>query len=150
MLNLKPQSGTFQSQSIFGHALLRFLIPTVSLGFFVTAWAQLPAGWNDLDIGGPGQAGSASYANGTWTVSGGGSDIWNGTDQFHFAYTNGSDNSVIIARVTSIQNTDPWAKAGVMFRDYTFEGSMFADVVATPGNGVSFQWRDTPGGNCGY
>src|SRR5262249_51693819 len=45
----------------------------------------------------------------------------------------------------SLQNTDPWAKAGVMFRDGTSSGARFADVLATPGNGVAFQWRDTPG-----
>ena len=42
-----------------------------------SALASLPPGWSDADIGSPGLAGSASYANGVWTVTGGGSDIWN-------------------------------------------------------------------------
>jgi hypothetical protein len=44
-----------------------------------------------------------------------------------------------------VQNADPWAKAGVMFRNDNTAGSAFADVVVTPGNGVSFQWRATAG-----
>ena len=37
-----------------------------------------------------------------------------------------------------------------MFRDSTAAGAMFADVVVTPSSGVSFQWRNSTGGNCGY
>ena len=112
-------------------------------------FAQLPPGWADQDIGTPSQAGSASYANGTWTVAGGGSDIFNNADQFHFAY-NSSGGTTIFALVNNVQNTDPWAKAGVMFRDTLDPAAMFADVVATPGQGVSFQWRNSTGGSCGY
>lgn len=112
---------------------------------------QLPSGWSDLDIGSPGVAGSAIYKSGYWTNSGGGADIWNTSDQFNFAYQNAVTNySVLVARVISVQNTDPWAKAGVMFRDSTAANAMFAMVVATPGNGVNFQYRTATGGNCGY
>jgi hypothetical protein len=111
--------------------------------------SALPAGWTNGDIGSPGQAGSASYAasTGTWTLRGGGSDIWNTSDQFHFASRNYTGNGSVIAEVTGLTNTDPWAKAGVMFRDGTAAGAMFADVVLTPGNGVSFQWRNATGGS---
>ena len=27
---------------------------------------------------------------------------------------------------------------------------MFVDAVVTPGNGVSFQWRNSTSGSCGY
>src|SRR5258708_7371843 len=114
------------------------------------AFAQLPPNWADQDIGSPSQFGAASFANGSWTVSGGGADIWNSFDQFHFAYEGSTDNAVIIVRVTGVDNTDVWAKAGVMFRDSTDPSAIFADVVATPGNGVSFQWRNSTAGQCGY
>src|SRR5579862_7736694 len=91
-------------------SLLLLILLTALQGF-----AQLPPGWADQDIGTPSQAGSASYANGTWTVAGGGSDIWNNADQFHFAY-NSSGGTTIFALVNNVQNTDPWAKGGVMFR----------------------------------
>ena len=115
-----------------------------------SALAQLPPGWSDADIGSPSQTGSASYSAGNWSVSGGGGDIWNTADQFNFCYTNSTASAVIMVRITSVEETDPWAKAGVMFRDDTTAGAMFAMAVATPGNGVNFQWRNSTGGECGY
>jgi hypothetical protein len=131
-------------------ALARGGISLILLLLALPVLAQLPANWSDQDIGAPSQTGSASFANGTWTVSGGGSDIWNSSDQFHFAYENGSDSLDVIVRVVSVDNTDPWAKAGVMLRDSVDSSAVFADVVATPGNGVSFQWRPSTAGQCGY
>ena len=64
-----------------------------------TAWAALPPGWSDADIGSPGLAGSAGYTNGLWTVTGGGADIWNTADQFNFASTNYTgDGTMIVLR----------------------------------------------------
>lgn len=118
-----------------------------------TAWAALPPGWSDADIGSPGMAGSANYAGGLWTVAGGGSDIWNNSDQFNFASTNFTGDGVMIVRVTSLQNSDPgsgWSKAGLMFRNDSTAGSANASIVATAGHGVSFQWRSTAGGSSSF
>ncbi len=112
--------------------------------------ASLPPGWVDADIGGPGNAGAASYVNGGWSLTGGGSDIWNNADQFHFAYETWTGDGTLVARVLTIQNTDVWAKAGLMFRNDTTAGAINVAIVATPGNGVSFQWRNAVGGQCGY
>src|SRR4051794_38583820 len=109
------------------------------------AEAALPPGWSDADIGSPGLAGSASENNGNWTVTGGGSDIWNNADQFNFASTTLGSDGVMIVRVLSLQNTDPWSKAGPMFRNDASAGSANAALFATAGNGVSFQWRTTAG-----
>ncbi|HXR03405.1 MAG TPA: lamin tail domain-containing protein, partial [Verrucomicrobiae bacterium] len=117
------------------------------------AWAQLPAGWTDADIGSPGLAGSASYASGVWTVTGGGSDIWNNADQFNFVSTNFTGDGTMIVQVTSIQNSDPssgWSKAGLMFRNDGTDGSVNVSIVATAGQGVSFQWRSTAGGSSSF
>ncbi len=103
--------------------------------------------WSDQDIGSTGSAGSATYLNGTFTVKGSGADIWNTADAFHFVYQPLSGNAEIIARVVSVQNTDPWAKAGVMIRDGTSSNAKHAMMVVTPGNGVSFQQRTTAGGS---
>src|SRR5207253_1788636 len=46
----------------------------------------LPAGWLDGDVGSVGIAGSASYANGTFTVKGSGNQINGTSDQMHFVY----------------------------------------------------------------
>jgi uncharacterized repeat protein (TIGR03806 family) len=113
------------------------------------AWAGLPPGWADADIGSPGLAGSAGYTNGIWTVVGGGTDIWGTSDQFNFASASATGDATLIARVTSLQNSDPgtgWSKAGLMFRNDNTAGSVNVSIVATAGQGVSFQWRSTAGG----
>src|SRR5262249_2865268 len=111
--------------------------------------STLPAGWADADVGGPGIAGSASSPDGqSWTVKGGGGDIWGVSDQFNFASQALTGDGTIVARVASMDNTDPWAKAGGMFRDGTAAGAMFAGGVVTPGNGAPFQWRKSTSGQC--
>lgn len=128
--------------------LMSMLLPLTEPG-----WAALPPGWSDADIGAPALAGSAGDTNGLWTVTGGGSDIWNNADQFNFASTTLYSDGTLVAQVTSIQNSDPgsgWSKAGLMFRNDSTAGSVNVSIVATAGQGVSFQWRSTAGGSCSY
>jgi regulation of enolase protein 1 (concanavalin A-like superfamily) len=72
-----------------------------------------------------------------------GADIWNMADQFHFAYKRLSGVGSITARVVSVSNTDPWAKAGVMIRQTLEPGSVNTMIAVTPDNGVTFQSRST-------
>jgi len=85
-----------------------------------------------------------------YTVSGGGTDIWNNTDAFRFAYKKLSGNGSIVARVDSVVNTNAWAKAGVMIRETLDAASKNILVAVTPGNGVSLQDRDSTGGASVY
>src|SRR6185503_7843543 len=66
-------------------------------------------------------------------------------DQFHFVYRPITGNGEIIARVTSIGNSDPWAKAGVMFREALTGASRHAMMGTTPANGAWFGRRTDPG-----
>ena len=75
------------------------------------------------------------------TMSASGADIWNMADEFRYAYDDLTGDATITAKVDSLVDTDPWAKAGVMIRETLEPGSKHAYVVATPGNGVSFGWR---------
>jgi hypothetical protein len=79
-------------------------------------------------------------------MTAGGADIWGTADQFHFAYKQLSGNGSITARVVSVTNTDPWAKAGVMIRETLAANSKHTMVIVTPGNGVDFQYRLDTGG----
>jgi len=72
-----------------------------------------------------------------------GSDIWNSSDEFRFAYRRLSGNGSIIARVDSVLDSNAWAKAGVMIREGLEAGSKHAMVVVTPSSGISFQRRLT-------
>jgi regulation of enolase protein 1 (concanavalin A-like superfamily) len=106
----------------------------------------VPAPWVTADIGSPAIAGNATYSSGTFTVAGAGVDIWGNADQFRFVYQPLSGDGEIVARVTAIGNTDPWAKAGVMIRESLAAGSRHAFMTLTPQNGVSFQRRLTAAG----
>jgi hypothetical protein len=75
-----------------------------------------------------------------------GEDIWANSDQFHFALKEVNGASAIIAKVESLEHTDPWAKAGVMIRNTLDADSTYAAVLVTPENGVRFQYRNTTGG----
>jgi hypothetical protein len=92
--------------------------------------------------GNPASVGSFTEAPvGTYTMTASGTDIWYAVDEFHFAFKTLSGVGTIIAQVLSVDNTDPWAKAGVMFRETLEPGSKFAAVYITPGNGCRFQAR---------
>ncbi len=105
------------------------------------------AGWTDVDIGSPGMVGSATSNAGTFTVNGGGADIWYSSDQFNYVYQSLTGNLTITARVASQQNTDPWAKAGVMIRESTAANSNYVSVLLTSAYGVNMQYRPTTGSN---
>jgi hypothetical protein len=87
---------------------------------------------------------------GTFTMTGSGADIWavNGVeaDEFHFAYKMLNGAGSITAKVVSLDNTDPWAKAGVMIRESLNPDSAHAFACITPGNGVAMQFRPSTGG----
>ncbi len=84
---------------------------------------------------------------GTFTMSASGADIGGMADEFRFAYKQLSGTGSIVAQVLSIQNTDEWAKAGVMIRRALDSRSPFAAVYITPENGCRFQGRLTIGGD---
>ena len=110
-----------------------------------TGRAALPSAWSDSNVGSPPIPGAGSYTKGVFTVFGSGSDIWNSSDQFNYISRSLAGNGAISAQVTSQQNTDPWAKAGVMFRDSAAANAQFVAVELTPGNGLQMQARTAAG-----
>jgi galactose oxidase len=101
---------------------------------------SLPSPWVSGDVGAATPAGSASFANGVFTVSGGGNDIWGTLDQFQYVDQPLTGDATITARVTSQTNSAGWAKAGVMIKQSTSSGSPYALLAVTPGNGIAFQY----------
>src|SRR5579884_1813847 len=102
--------------------------------------AGLPYPWSDTDVGSPSPAGSAGYANRTFTVQGGGADIWGANDQFNYVDQPLSGDVSLVARVTAQSPTDPWAKSGIMIKQSATAGAPYAMVAVTPGNGVVFTY----------
>jgi len=118
-----------------------------------------PRDWTDEDVaelsiwfrGYPASVGSfVEGPVGTFTMTASGADIWvvNGVeaDEFHFAYKMLSGAGSIIAKVNSVQNTNDWAKAGVMIRETLDPDSAHAFACVTPANGVAMQYRPSTGG----
>ena len=115
--------------------------------FSITLPAPTGLTLTDIDLGAPGLAGSSTFNAGVYSVSGGGSDIWGTLDQCNFDYTTSSGDNVMIVQVTAIQNTDAWAKGGLMFRNALTGSSSYFGVFTTGGYGVAVQYRDTDGSN---
>ena len=113
--------------------------------FTIIATPASPS-WTGKDIGSVGIAGGFSLSAGTFIVAGSGADIWNTADAFQFVYKTLSGNGEIIAHVAGVQNTDGWAKAGVMIRESLIAGSKHAMMAITPGNGAAFQRRTATNG----
>ena len=113
-----------------------------------------PRDWTEGDVsqltlwfqGFPGSVGSfVEGPAGTYTMTASGADIWavDGVeaDEFHFAYKVLTGAGSIVAKVESLDNTNDWAKAGVMIRETLDPESAHAMSAVTPANGVSFQRR---------
>jgi hypothetical protein len=107
--------------------------------------------FTSADIGTAG--GSTTTDDVITSITSKGADIWGTSDQFRYASAswNGADGS-IAARVVSVQNVDAWTKAGVMFREDVDPTTIAANakyvfLMATPGKGVTLQYRETTGGS---
>jgi len=92
---------------------------------------KLPKPWSNADIGSVGSKGDASYANGIFTLTGSGADIWGTADAFQFAYQSLNGDGTLVARVTSLDYTHFWAKTGVMIRESLNANARHAMVTLT-------------------
>ena len=110
-----------------------------------SAAAALPAGWQSSDIGAVGVPGDAAYDAGRFTIGASGQDIWNTFDQFRFTYQQARGDVDIVARVDSVEDVDPWTKAGVMIRGSLNPASAHASMIVSAGKGVAFQRRPSDG-----
>lgn len=108
--------------------------------------APLPTRWTTQDIGDVNIAGSACYNSGVFELKASGDDIWNTADAFHFAYKTMVGDGQITARVYSMDQTNPWNKCGIMFRESLTPGSRHAFLALTSGNGAAFQYRSITDG----
>jgi hypothetical protein len=82
--------------------------------------------------GDPRIAGNATFANGTYTLTASGSDIWNQADHFQYLYRPFLGDGEIIARVVTVGHADYWTKAGVMFRETLAAGAKNVMMFETP------------------
>ncbi|MBN1506275.1 MAG: hypothetical protein JW955_05490 [Sedimentisphaerales bacterium] len=129
--------------------------------FFTELAYDVPADWAKmgdtaaLSLEFMGAAGAAESGEttidgpGAYTLKASGADIWGTSDQFHFAYMKLTGDGSIQGRVDSVQQTNAWAKAGVMIRETLTANSKHLIMALTggEGGGGGFQGRLTTGGN---
>ncbi|HUT09345.1 MAG TPA: LamG-like jellyroll fold domain-containing protein [Thermoguttaceae bacterium] len=130
--------------------LVAQLLAIALLAICPSAHAAL-VGMDIGSVGNPLLPGSFSYDAGTdtYTVNGGGTDIFNNDDHFYFAYEEVPlvGDAVIIARVTGLEVTNSWSKAGVMIRDQLIDVSTHASMIVSGDPRTSFQNRPLIGGS---
>lgn len=104
----------------------------------------LPAGWRDRVVGGD-DRGGATEAQGIYTVTAGGRDVWGTADELRFASRPLSGDGDITARLDSLEAAHRWTKAGLMIRESADPSSPHAFVLVSGGRGLAFQRRTAAG-----
>jgi len=107
------------------------------------------------DIGNPGVAGSTTVNGNTLTLTGGGSDIWGTSDQFHFAHQQRTGDFDITMKATSFTPAVLYSKFGLMARASLDANSPHYFIFAWASNagrganssGYEDHYRTTAGGN---
>ncbi len=142
---LSAPAGAYVGLAVTSHDVTQLNTSTFD-NVGVTGGGTLPAPWIHEDVGTTGLAGSSTYANGVFTVRGAGADIWGTADAFQAASQPLSGDAEVIARVTSMQNTNTYAKAGIMLRDSVAAGAAHVILDLRPNGAIEFMTRPVTGG----
>jgi hypothetical protein len=107
---------------------------------------QLTRRWSETFTYGANANDNARSADGVLHVPAAGADIWGTSDEFGFVYQTGRGDAEIVARVTGLQNTSPFAKAGVMLRANPGASAAHVILDVKPDGGLELMTRSTDGG----
>ncbi len=114
------------------------------------AYAQIGVFDQQVDIGASREPGSAKFdsTTGVYTVSGGGSNMWFGSDAFHYVFKQVSGDLSATAGVKLLgTSTEPHRKAGWMIRQSLEPDSPYVDLIVHGDGTSSMQFRPTKGAN---
>jgi hypothetical protein len=141
-------SGLFTAPSGSAVSTITATSGSVKGTLFVASAALTNAG---TDIGAVALAGSDTYFNATYTVSGSGAGIGaseGAADAFHFVSTSVSGSFSISTELLSQSAVNASAGAGLMVRNGTVANAIYGAVMDSPvsGDGLLFEWRSTVGG----
>ena len=113
-------------------------------GYITVLGSGLPSPWTNQDIGAVGIAGSTTYSNGVFTVTGSGAAMGSTTtDAFQYVYQPVSGNCSITALLAT---QSAQGKAGLMIRNTLTVDSPFADSIRWNGAGKCFEFRTVTAG----
>ncbi len=124
----------------------KYFLPLSVLLFLSTlAYAQIGEFEKAEDIGNPKIKGSSSYntENQTYTLKGGGSNIWFNHDEFHFLYKKLKGDFMLTANFQLIGNEDGngHRKTGWMIRESTDHDAVSVNSCLHGDGLVVLQWR---------
>lgn len=107
----------------------------------------LPEGWSAADVGDALAGGQRVESPDHFTLYGAGDDIWQTSDSFRFVYRELPADGSITARVTRLDDTHTYAKAGLMIRAGLDPGAPHALLNLFPSGDVQFATRPTRDGD---
>src|SRR6267142_2012956 len=125
------------------------LLLIVFFGFHIT-YGQSPVGvfQNHMDLGTPKTAGSAQYdeATQTYTVKGGGYNIWFGRDEFQYAFNKLKGDFILTANFEFVgAGKEAHRKIGWMVRASTDDNAPHYSAVLHGDGLTMLQWRPLKG-----
>jgi len=103
----------------------------------------------ETDVGGPLRAGSATFdaSRGEYRITGGGANMWNQTDAFHFLWQRAAGDLTLTANVSFPHpGGNEHKKAGWMVRQGLGPSAPYADLVVHASGLTSLQYRLAEGG----
>ncbi len=110
---------------------------------------ELPVMWSSEDVGRARRVGSLEFRRGKFRVRSAGTNALGNADACHFVFTSVSDRNELVARVSRVQLTDPWARAGLMMRESLAEGARNVFLSISAARGGVFSWRERFGEESG-
>lgn len=132
---------------------LHYQLPAILAGLMIfTSCERVPnlgIFEENSDIGKVKYEGSVAFdrSDSTYTVSGGGTNMWFDSDQFHYLWKKATGDISLTADITWVgEGVDPHRKACLIIRQDLDTSAVYADA-ALHGDGLtSLQYRDTKGG----
>lgn len=104
------------------------------------------AGSTDIGAARPGST-AFDVASDTYSITGGGADLWGTADAFRFAWKQLEGDAALTASVQFPAGTHPPnEKAVLMFRQSLDPGSRYVDVAIHTDGHITLQWRSVDGG----
>jgi regulation of enolase protein 1 (concanavalin A-like superfamily) len=110
--------------------------------------APLGGGWSRADIGAVGVAGSTTFSGTSFTLSAGGTALWDTSDAFHTAYLPWTGDGTIVARLDALTEAagSTATLGGLMMRETLDDNARHFSMIVTTEGKAKFRRRLTTAG----
>ena len=130
------------------HSLLSFFLFVIVVAF-IQCKGEYQYFTNKIDVGNPKFSGSLKYDNSTgiYTITGGGVNIWERSDEFFYVWKKESGDFTLSA-IISFENGEgnEHKKIGLMIRESLDSNAKYADIAIHADGLTSLQYRAETGG----